>query len=573
MNLQLALAFSALILAYPLARLARKLRQKPVNALFIFIAIVCSIAALYPVMKQSGWPHNHEYLGWRSRLVVYIYQFKEFNFIPFWSEGDAGMMGSPLPLFYHKLFYYIAAWLYFITGEIKSAVITALVLLNLWGIYGTYRACRVFQVNKAISVLVSSSLIFQYYSATDWLVRGAFAEYAAVMMAPWVIWWCVSFIKTGRYGFSIIPIMVATFLAHNIIAYFAIFLLVIANLFVYFNKPSKQLTYKLIKQNALAGLAVILILSPYLIPMAIASEYYDPGRLLLDIRPFFQSLGRFLYNIKYTWGQTWEGYTVQLHPVLSLTLCLCLLALAIDKWKNKTWFSRVRPEIKQARLFVVIALLFFVFLQSRASYFFYKWVPGAEFIQFPWRLLTFIQVLLLIPLGMAISRITVAKVGLALSIAFLFACIAGYPGFRKMSPEWGWFDQEHVNMHLNAGVFGTGEYIPLIEGVNEIHEGIFKELYQRGIESSDSIAFVAEERSSQKKESISRQFWIETGQSTELSFPINYTGLERIYILKAESKEALRAYRTPEDPRIKAYIPSGEYELEIVLPCFRNLFR
>ena len=110
--------------------------------------------------------------------------------------------------------------------------------------------------------------------------------------------------------------MILIYMGHNIIAYFSLFLLLIAIVFYLIFNPAKSNIWYILKRSGISAIVFFAVLSIYLIPMLIISDYYDPGKIKLNILSFFVPFRKYIYDANYLWGKTWEGFTVEFSPIM-----------------------------------------------------------------------------------------------------------------------------------------------------------------------------------------------------------------------------------------------------------------
>jgi hypothetical protein len=253
----------------------------------------------------------------------------------------------------------------------------------------------------------ASTLPFLNYSVTNWLVRGAMAEYSAMMLIPLVLYLVK---KSWDRGLLYSPIGFAfgcLFLAHSVIAYyFALIIgvvLVASCLFRFI-----PWTFFALKYVVLTLLAFVSITWWSLLPMLYFRQRFDVSRLLpdfLNVQFQFRPASEYLWDSIWSWSNPPQLFTVQLDIVL--VLCLAVLLLMRR-------FSRDHVGVF---VFLAISLL----LQNGRSWSFYNIVPGAGFIQFPWRLSALSSVLLLILVFIGLKHMK----ALALIVAVLTILISG----------------------------------------------------------------------------------------------------------------------------------------------------
>jgi hypothetical protein len=530
---------------------------------FILTALVLNAIFIFPVLKNEGWPSNHEYLGWRSRIVCYIFHFYQYDFLPFWSSGDANGLGSPLPLYYHKIFNYIAGFNYILLGNIKVSIISSIIILNLLGCYGLYRCMRLFYVERISAFCISNTILFLHYTITEWFVRASFAEYAALMVVPWLLWWGIKFLKTGKFSYSIIAILFVLYHSHNIIAYYGIYAItfaVILNLIVTWEKKN---TVLILTQSIISAVIFLVIQLVYFYPMYILSDYYNPGKLKLNVNDFFQNFARYCIDTSYLWGKTWEGCTVEIGLLFWLLTLSGIIFLIIKYVRGKKMISN---ENSPFQIWLVGLFAFYVSLQFRSSLFFYNNVPGADFIQFPWRLNVFIQTI-----GLLIISFNKMWNRKYLSIGLLSFFVLSYPLLKNLDPGWTWFPKDYLEAKINEGVWGMREYIPNVYPDGNETQSYFKGLLDKGIETQGKCQLTKE--MTNNPEQIHITYMVKSETESFVILPYCYSGLEDIFLQKGEIRTKIKPSRTREDPRMQITLPQGEYRLEVYLPHVINIFR
>src|SRR5689334_16540105 len=66
-------------------RVVRDCKRDPENfAKYFFIVAVITVPFWF-VATADYWPHNHEDLSWKNRLVMYTMHFYQGDFTPYWS--------------------------------------------------------------------------------------------------------------------------------------------------------------------------------------------------------------------------------------------------------------------------------------------------------------------------------------------------------------------------------------------------------------------------------------------------------------------------------------------------------
>lgn len=382
----------------------------------IYLALtLCCFGIYMPMLFLDGWPYNHEYLSMFERVEIFKISFENSNFFPLWTPFAQGGYGSPFPFFYHRLYNTVAGLLSWITDSTYWSVKISIPLLSSMGAIGMYQCTLEINSSKKYAFISALLLITSNYSMTDWFVRGAFAEYTAFMLIPWLICFCLQCIDKRNKFPKITAILMSLtlsliFYAHSIIFYYAAFLILIL-IFIRFSH---------IKQILLSTFLTFVFTFPYIYLIISNKGEFNFGNLLtesLRVENNFKSLGRYIIDTEFNWGGTWNSYSVEIGRTITITL-LCLVILIslvkimlIFKSQKKIMtfnFSSHENEIQKKAIFISVSLLFFILLQTKGSIWFYELVPYSEYIQFPWRLLSYITVFIILALIFVIDNFNFA---------------------------------------------------------------------------------------------------------------------------------------------------------------------
>jgi hypothetical protein len=563
-----------IVLTYLSIKIYTVIKADYFNLWLIISVLVFTFIALSPVIINEGWPLNHDHLTWKIRTETYVAHICKLDIIPIWSSRDGAGMGAPDPLYYHKTFYYISSFFYIITGKMKASILLSLGSLLIIGILGIYKTATYLGNNKVVSLIISLSFAFLNYTMSNWFLRGAMAEFTAMTIVPFLILEELKLLKTKNFNYSTGVVLFLIYYSHSIIGYYSLFTLLIALIFVSFNITKSQAS-NIFKKLSISALVIMGLILVYIIPMYILSDYYNPSQIKANemvLRYKFVEFIRYLYDYKYEWfSEPFWQFSVQFDlPVLILIIVSLIIFI-----RNKSRIQVLSVK-KQAILFLLVLDLFFILLQLRPFNFFYEYVPGADFIQFPWRLLTFIQILNLLILSWFFSFFNILKskkVSYIISGILLVSVIAIYPPFK--GTKYWWYKTGDLEQITNV-TCNFGEYLPSIYGDEFLflkqHMFLFKD---RGIEIKEKDNYLEirndkELRYEAKKVILDARF----ENVSEVILPITYSSLTRLYIIDPYTriKQQIPIFRTDSDPRIKAILPFGVYTLQLDLPTLKNLF-
>lgn len=97
------------------------------------LPIIVGISTLMQIILRHGWPLNHEGNSFFLRTIIYADHICAGDYWPIWSSMDNYGLGSPQPLFYHKVFYFISGSIYALTNNIKLSVVISILLFLVIG--------------------------------------------------------------------------------------------------------------------------------------------------------------------------------------------------------------------------------------------------------------------------------------------------------------------------------------------------------------------------------------------------------------------------------------------------------
>jgi hypothetical protein len=344
-----------------------------------------AVMTLCPVWGHldAGWPFSHEGPAFAQRTLIYAEHFRSFDFAPIWSSADNDGFGSPMPLMYHKLFYLVAAPLFLATGSMNAGLLLALFAMLVVGALGMYRLMNALGASALGATFAGTALIVANYTVTNWMVRGNVAEMSAAMMVPWVLEAFMRSMAQRRVTVGLGTSLALVWLGHSVLAYFLALLLAAAFLLCL---PVKITTWSMLDPRWLWRPVAVFagVLLPFVVPMLVVGRDYQFDRILTP--PFlpeyqFRPLGWYVWDTHWHFGRTVAGLTLQLDPPM-------LALAAVGAIVVFSRFGHGATRELGARVFpIAVVFLLALVLQLPWTARLYHWIPGALYIQFPWRLL------------------------------------------------------------------------------------------------------------------------------------------------------------------------------------------
>lgn len=532
-----------------------------------------SALALWPVLVRSGWPFNHEKLSFAIRTRIFAQHLEMGDLIPLWSSMDSFGFGSPLPILYHKLFYYLSATGFLTTGSMKVSVVGTLFLLLVAGGTGLFLTARRLGASTTLSLSVSILFLLANYTTTNWLVRGALAEFSATMLIPWAFLWCVTLIRERRWGLWIAPLLFLMLLAHSVITYVMVLIVLLpAAAFLLPNARTSSDLHNAVRP-ALVSIAIFGVAAlPFLLAGLHMAEHFDITRVIeRGFSPATQMvpLSFYLADSRWTWGALWDFTPVEMDRLLLLPAAGLLLTMVI-----LGRHGAVSTAIGRTTLFLLLVfVLVFLFLTPVALPL-YEAIPGLTFLQFPWRMLalaTPVLALLIADLAARIEAVGHARPIRVLALAVTAGAFLSYGGFREI--QYDWFSEAELEAPLPASfsLTGVGEYFPRVpEPDIEVTFRKIKAWAANG--GSDGPCHVAEPDAVQQ-EVLERTFLVDCPTHAEVRLPLFFSGAETLSLLDPNGRQVPVPHRrTEEDPRVTIALQPGQHRVHIALPTLKRLF-
>ena len=535
------------------------------NAIAIFLVyLIIAFATLYQLWGLPTWPRNHDGLSFFGRLHIYQQHFLVGDYFPIWSSLDNGDFGSPQPLFYHKLFYFIGAiFLYVLNGNIKFALIASLVFFLLIGAIGIRKLILEIGGSKFSAFCGGLMLITSNYTVTDWLVRGALSETSAAMLVPWALIFFQRTTQTSKVNYQLSFYLTLIFLSHSVICFYLIIFFIFAfALLLALGKLKKSIFNP--TPIVISILIFIVLNSPYLIAAHFIAGNYDMSRILIEYQPAtqFHAMGEYLFSPNFRWGNLGEGnYTVQLDLPITL-IFFAMIGILIFKLPKLKYSELVLSKI-YVLLPLTIIFIFSIFLQTKLSVPFYEYVPGAKYIQFPWRLLSVITPIIIVYAcylpNVLLNNYSANCIQLIAVISMAYFCGSrfNYPAFNEL-------------VYLDhRGLFSSyGEYKPLNQADVIDSKIILSEANLMGCDyKRTSIA---------PGEVLEQSFTVDCFNNAVIPFPIINSPLHRVSAFNKDQNKLTQISCETSLARptlCNLLIPKGKSEITIEMPRLGIIFR
>ncbi len=308
-------------------------------------------------------------------VQVYAAHFRHGDFFPVWSSSDAYGMGTPTLLFYHKAFFFIGGAVFIVLGgALKTTLLVTVAFFMVVGAYGMRQALGLVTEQRFIQVVGSLGFLFTNWAFAEWLSRGDLAEFSAMMVVPWLVYWCLTLVKDRRMSWAIIPTIVVLVDAHSAVALVSTVMLAITG--VTFLATSGVAGLRaILGRLAIAVGATTLILAPMLVAELEMARFYDPASKITEFGVtvsyhFANPWWSYFYISSYRWlSLTNTSLNIQLDFAITFLLAAGLLAVIV-RWARRTGAHSQAsgPTVNRPVVAVLVSsLALYLFMQFRVS--------------------------------------------------------------------------------------------------------------------------------------------------------------------------------------------------------------
>ena len=521
-----------------------------------------------------GWPGTHEYTSTAVRVFQFADAWRAGDWLPIWSTAENYGLGSPMPLYYPRLFTTITM-IFFLCGVgIKTALVLTSMLFGMIGGAGLYGCCRILRLPRCWAAGLSLLFIHLNYAQTDLMVRGAMAEFTAMALLPLLAAWSLLVMLRGDFRWWGVLVGLGLFFGHPTILATALPLPATALVIAYSRHPARR--SELLKRTILGGLAGAAVVGPWVLLWQTQKEnfIFEIGYLLMNNpRYFFVSVREFLLNFLF-----YERHGNSINPQLDLGFLLGFLVLAgiagCALYRSAALRQRWRRHWPELLVIGGCVILYFLFM-NRITWPIYRRSYFLITMQFPWRLLAPASVLgvVLYALFLRLLRGVLSDRKLALLVWLPLLLTLGGSLLHQYRLESRLTWQEFTRQNPVNWI----EYVPmvpkfkddcdpnewriLIDQWLQYHAQRPPEFF--GTPAKIEIVPLADRRSWQIT-SISDQPFI-------VELPIIWSDL--LLITPQDGSGRLPGWRSLENPRLRFAVPAGSQQIRVDVPSWRTVWR
>lgn len=338
----------------------------------ILVSLALSLLLFRPLLNQSWYPTNDS--THISRVILLNETIHLGQFPAIWAHHINGGLGYPLFHFYAPLFHYLAT-LFAQFTRVTIALKVTLILTTALGILGVMQFAR--RWGRGAMLVGALAWGLSPYGALDLYVRGAYSEYLALSLLPWIL-----LVFRSRLRPSLVFVTGLVFslfiISHNLIPLLALPLI---------------LTWGFIHNIArlklwFLALAITLGLSAWFLGPLIFERHFthaDAIAVTTDYKLHFVEPWQI-------WNSTWGygGSAPGVEDGISFKLGKVQLLLSLFGLMVAIYFHR------RSLVFLGIFAILFLFLATPSSFWIWRSLPFLSLLQFPWRALGIAAVLIAI---------------------------------------------------------------------------------------------------------------------------------------------------------------------------------
>jgi hypothetical protein len=299
------------------------------------------------------------------------------------------------------------------------------------------------------------------YVIFDAFVRAAYAEFAAIMLAPGVLWATDRVLRDGRVGAAPIGALVGGFMIVTHLPTVVVFAPVFVA-YALFVVISGQTTAGRVASLAAAGVVAAGVASFYLVPALQELPLVAVSRLTtgyLDYRSHFLEPWQWVTG-SWGYGLSVEGANDDLSFQIGIVQCVVIVVAAVYAVRL-TRRRRARPALEIGFWLGVIGVS--LFLTSPASEPVWSAIAPLTYLQFPWRALMVVPIacavlaarlLSVIPSPTLQALVVIAIVSLQYQLSNEYLRPSGYIDARRMNiddPRWACSRDAKVWAFLDRG--------------------------------------------------------------------------------------------------------------------------
>ncbi len=369
----------------------KKILNRHSSAIYLIVVFIIAVSTLIPIFSHSYFTmHDDQHV---ARLYLLDQAINQGTLYPRWVDQLGFGYGYPLFNFYPPLIYYVAELFRSVGFGYILSIKLMLVVGSIVGSLGVYLFTK--KIYGSLSGLVASMLFtFLSYRAITIYVRGAFAEYWALSLVPWMLLALFNLYRSPTHKNTLLAgcSFALIVLAHPFIAIPSSFLVVmfVSLLYMLTKKEHRSI---FLRATLLSGVIALALSAIFWLPSMIERKYTLVDTILL--RELASYAIHFVYP-QQLWFSPWGfGGSVQgLGDGISFQINKPYLAILLGTVAGWFWYiSKVKDrsitKITSITIFTASMMGISLFLMLPYSAFIWERIAYLQYLQFPWRFMAF----------------------------------------------------------------------------------------------------------------------------------------------------------------------------------------
>lgn len=416
----------------------------------ILLPLAALVAVLPLILRGCSCGHDFDFhiINWFEAAK----QFSHGTLHPHWAYTPAWNAGEPRFVFYPPLSWTIGAILGFIMPWAWTPVAYTWLALTASG-FALHYAVRDFVTSNAalIAAVVYIANPYMLYTAYE---RTAYAELLAAAWLPLLLYGIVR----ERVNVPGIAIPVALLWLTNapaaVMGCYSLALVALLRLILSSESKSRLSLVANATTGTLLGLGLA---SFYVIPAAYERRFVQ---IAFAILPGMNPQDNFLFHRTLDSDHDSVLRTASVLAIIFLALTACALFFAWSNSRRATTGGDRKPvpQLLPVALLSLAAVVAFMLTPLSAPL--WQYLPQLRFLQFPWRLLAVLAVILGFGVALALTRISLRAGALSLVCAGLFTVPAYIAFHQRCYPEDTLSERLTIFRSANPGTDPTDEYTP-----------------------------------------------------------------------------------------------------------------
>ncbi len=362
-----------------------KFFKKLLSLEFIVLIIITALAITSLLNNQYFAIHDDQHI---SRLYLLDQAIRQGDLYPRWVGNLGFNFGYPLFNFYPPLIYYVAEFFHLLGFNLLWSLKLMIIAGSFLSSIGMYLLGKRF-FDKKTGLLAATLFTFFFYRAITIYIRGAWAEFFALSILPFVFLGLDDIFRNKSLKSTLLFSVTLGFLilAHPLIAFPTLFFIGLFFIYYFFCSENRLLFFK----NFLVGIFLALGSSAFFwLPSLVEKKYTLVDTILTHELASYAI--HFIYPYQF-WFSPWgyggsiagpnDGISFQLGKI---HIFLTIFSLVIFIFYL---FTKKNRESIKIYVFLFFLFLFSLFMSSIYSQFIWDKIKYLWYLQFPWRFLTF----------------------------------------------------------------------------------------------------------------------------------------------------------------------------------------